>query len=98
MARDTKSSSRRRIASTPTAAFSWNTRPALIDSTMAGVPPSSRWAISGWKSCPSALTYATVPPPTTTGMRFVNSARFATSTPGVPGPPISLCVEMNTAS
>lgn len=26
---------------TPTADFSWNTRPALTDSTMAGVPPSS---------------------------------------------------------
>ena len=31
-------------------------------------------------------------------MRFVNSERFATRIPDVPGPPISLCVEMKTAS
>ena len=31
-----------RIASCPTASFSWKTSPARIDSTIAGVPPSSR--------------------------------------------------------
>ena len=31
------------IVSTPTACLSWNTIPALIDSMIAGVPPSSRW-------------------------------------------------------
>ena len=39
-------SSRSRIASTPTASFSWNTSPARIDSTIAGVPPSSRCSTS----------------------------------------------------
>ena len=30
------------MVSAPTACLSWNTRPARIDSTIAGVPPSSR--------------------------------------------------------
>ena len=42
MARSMNSSSRSRIASTPTRCLSWKARPARIDSTMAGVPPSSR--------------------------------------------------------
>ncbi len=46
MARPMKSSSRSRIASTPTASFSPKTSPARIDSTIAGVPPSSRRSTS----------------------------------------------------
>ena len=46
-ARRAKSCSRRRISSLPTASFSANTSPARIDSTIAGVPPSSRMAGSG---------------------------------------------------
>ena len=46
IARRMKSSSRARIASAPTASLSPNTRPARIDSTMAGVPPSSRCSMS----------------------------------------------------
>ena len=42
IARWMKSTSRSRIASAPTASLSWNTRPARIDSMIAGVPPSSR--------------------------------------------------------
>ena len=41
-ARWMKDCSRSWIASTPTASLSWNTRPARMDSTIAGVPPSSR--------------------------------------------------------
>ncbi len=42
VARLRRSPSRSSIALTPTAAFSWKTNPALIDSMIAGVPPSSR--------------------------------------------------------
>ena len=42
IARPMKSSSRARISGTPTVSFNWKTSPARIDSTMAGVPPSSR--------------------------------------------------------
>ena len=47
-ARRANSPSRRRIASAPTASLSANTSPARIDSTIAGVPASSRTAGSGW--------------------------------------------------
>ena len=43
-ARRSSSSSWARIVSTPTASLSWKTSPARIDSTIAGVPPSSRCA------------------------------------------------------
>ena len=43
-ARRSSSSSCAWIVSTPTACLSWKTSPARIDSTIAGVPPSSRWA------------------------------------------------------
>ena len=46
IARSMNDASRRRIASTPTASFSPKTRPARIDSTIAGVPPSSRCSMS----------------------------------------------------
>ena len=46
MARRMKLSSFSRMAGTPTARLSWKTRPARIDSRMAGVPPSSRWTMS----------------------------------------------------
>ncbi len=36
--------------------------------------------------------------PGTSGTRFVKSSRRATSRPGVPGPPISLCGETKIAS
>jgi hypothetical protein len=42
IARSMKEASRASISSTPTASLSWKTRPARIDSTIAGVPPSSR--------------------------------------------------------
>jgi hypothetical protein len=90
IARSMKSSSRRRIVSTPTASFRWKTRPARIDSTIAGVPPSSRCSGSSRYTCSSGLTYATVPPPGACGTRFANSSRRATRTPGVPGPPMNL--------
>ena len=47
----------------PTVALSWNTRPARIDSTIAGVPPSSRCSMSERYTCSTVLTYWTVPPP-----------------------------------
>ena len=56
MERRRQSSSWERITSTPTAAFSWNTRPARIASTMAGVPPTSRWAGSSRYRCSLGLT------------------------------------------
>ena len=46
-ARRAKAPSRRRISSAPTASLSANTSPARIDSTIAGVPASSRTAGSG---------------------------------------------------
>ena len=46
IARRMNDCSRARIASAPTASFSANTSPARIDSTMAGVPPSSRCSMS----------------------------------------------------
>ena len=49
-------SSAARIVSTPTACFSWKTRPARTDSMMAGVPPSSRCSGSGRKACSASLT------------------------------------------
>ena len=39
-----------------------------------------------------------MPPPGWLGTRFRNSSRRATSTPGVPGPPMNLWGLMNTAS
>jgi len=39
-------SSRSRIEATPTASFSPKTRPARMDSMIAGVPPSSRCSMS----------------------------------------------------
>ena len=41
--------------------------PARIDSTMAGVPPSSRCSGSARYTCSSGFTYATVPPPGAVG-------------------------------
>ena len=38
--------SRAAMVSAPTASLSWKTSPARIDSTIAGVPPSSRWTAS----------------------------------------------------
>ncbi len=90
--------SRSRIASTPTAALSPNTSPARMDSTIAGVPPSSRCSMSARYTCSVGLTYWTVPPPGTLGTRLVNSSRSATRTPGVPGPPMNLWGLMNTPS
>ena len=46
-ARLANASSRRWISSAPTASLSANTSPARIDSTIAGVPASSRTAGSG---------------------------------------------------
>ena len=43
-ARRMNASSRRWMYSAPTASLSWKTSPARIDSMIAGVPPSSRWA------------------------------------------------------
>ena len=63
-----------------------------------GVPASSRISGSGWYVWTLGLTKRIVPPPGTVGVRFANSARLATSTPGVPGPPTNLCVETKTAS
>ena len=47
--------SRSRIASVPTVALSWNTRPARIDSTIAGVPPSSRCSMSERYTCSTVV-------------------------------------------
>ena len=82
----------------PTASLSWKTRPARIDSMIAGVPASSRWAGSTMYRCSDGFTYDTAPPPTTTGTEFVSNRRSTTSTPGVPGPPTNLCGERKTAS
>ena len=65
---------------------------------MAGVPPSSRIAGSGWYRCPVGVTNRMVPPPGTEGTRLRTSQRLATRTPGVPGPPMNLCGETKTAS
>ena len=46
IARRMNDSSRSRMTSVPTASLSPNTSPARIDSTMAGVPPSSRCSMS----------------------------------------------------
>ena len=61
----------RRITSVPTASLSAKTSPARIDSTIAGVPPSSRVTGSARYRWSVALTYATVPPPGTVGTRLV---------------------------
>ena len=73
-ARRAKSCSRRRISSAPTASLSANTSPARIDSTIAGVPPSSRISGSGWYECPVGVTNRIVPPPGTDGTRLRSSA------------------------
>ena len=52
----------------------------------------------GVVQCPVGLTKRIVPPPGTDGTRFWKSERFATRTPGVPGPPMNLCGDRNTAS
>ena len=47
-ARRANERSRRAISPAPTCSLSANTMPARIDSTIAGVPPSSRISGSGW--------------------------------------------------
>jgi hypothetical protein len=86
------------ISSAPTLSFSAKTRPARIDSTIAGVPPSSRTSASGWYDASVGLTNRTVPPEGTVGTARRSRSRFATRTPGVPGPPTNLCGDRNTAS
>jgi hypothetical protein len=98
MARRMKSSSWARIVSTPTASLSWNTRPARIDSMIAGVPPSSRCSGSVEVAVLSGLTYATVPPPTGSGTRFASSGAWRRARPACPGPPMNLWGDRNTAS
>ena len=44
--------------------------PARIDSTIAGVPPSSRISGSGWYECPVGVTKRIVPPAGTVGTRL----------------------------
>ena len=76
----------------PTASLSWNTSPARIDSTIAGVPPSSRCdrvvevAVLGRVDVRdrAAAGHGRAP-----GWR--SSSRRTPSTPGVPGPPMNLC-------
>jgi hypothetical protein len=82
----------------PTACLSPTTSPARMDSTIAGVPPSSRATGSSRKTCPAGEANAMVPPPGTVGTPSPTSSRRTTSTPGVCGPPTNLCGEKNTAS
>ena len=97
-ARRANERSRRPISAAPTCSLRANTMPARIDSTIAGVPASSQISGSGWYDCPVGVTKRIVPPPGTVGAGRRSSARLATRTPGVPGPPANLCGERNTAS
>jgi hypothetical protein len=56
-----------------------------IDSTIAGVPASSRISAAAWYVWTLGLTKRIVPPPGTVGVRFAKSPRFATSTPSRAG-------------
>ena len=91
-------SSRAAIRSVPTACLRAKTRPARMDSTMAGVPPSSRATGSSRYWCPMGSTNATVPPPGAVGTVLRTRSRRTTRTPGVCGPPGNLCGDRNTAS
>ena len=96
IARLRRSPSRSSIALTPTAAFSWKTNPALIDSMIAGCRPLTvDGVVEVAMLCRVHEHHRAA---SRDGTRLVNNSRRTASTPGVPGPPTNLWGDMKTAS
>ena len=78
MAVRTSACSRRWIVPAPTRSLSWKITPQRIDSRIAGVPDSSRWAMLSEYSVSKRMTKSTVPPPGWVGTEKRASAFLST--------------------